>query len=153
MAPSRRNRTIVAATAGVVAATGATHAEATIADTNGATIGWARFTEDAAGRLHVSVQVAGISPGRHGIHLHAIGSCVGPTFATAGGHHNPLGAQHGWRGDQGSRARQKESAVHGIDHVILLRRFKAGGFDSFDDQCDKSGLHARQPEKQAIPIT
>jgi Cu-Zn family superoxide dismutase len=95
---------IVAGTVGVVSATGATHAAATIVDGSGATVGWARFTEDAAGRLQVNVQVAGLTPGRHGIHLHAVASCVGPTFASAGGHHNPLGASHGLGDPPGAHA-------------------------------------------------
>jgi Cu-Zn family superoxide dismutase len=81
------------------AAAGAQHAEATLHDAAGAQVGTARFTEDATGRVHVVVQVRGATPGRHGLHLHAIGACVapatGPAFLSAGGHHNPGGHQHG----------------------------------------------------------
>ena len=81
--------------AGVAVGGGATHADARIVDGSGQTVGWARLAEDAAGQLHLNVQVEGLAAGRHGIHLHAIGQCVGPAFASAGGHHNPLGAEHG----------------------------------------------------------
>jgi Cu-Zn family superoxide dismutase len=73
---------------------GALHAHATLRDPAGAVVGWAKFTEDATGRVHVNVKVDGLSPGLHGIHIHAVGACS-PDFAAAGGHHNPLGAQHG----------------------------------------------------------
>jgi Cu-Zn family superoxide dismutase len=86
---------LVGAAVGPVVASGATHASARITDQAGSSIGWAKLTEDAAGRLHLDVHVQGLAPGRHGIHLHAIGSCVGPTFVSAGGHVNPLGAEHG----------------------------------------------------------
>ena len=33
--------------------------------------------------------------GKHAIHIHDKGSCVGPDFASAGGHWNPTGKQHG----------------------------------------------------------
>jgi Cu-Zn family superoxide dismutase len=95
---------IILTTASIVAASGARHASATIIDGSGATVGSARFTEDATGRLHVNVQVHGLTEGQHGIHLHAIGSCIGPSFASAGGHHNPFGAKHGLENPDGPHA-------------------------------------------------
>jgi Cu-Zn family superoxide dismutase len=95
---------IVALTVTAVVASGATAASARLVGPDGTPVGWAMFTEDAAGRLHVNVQVDGMTPGRHGIHLHAVGSCVGPTFASAGGHHNPLGAAHGLDSPDGAHA-------------------------------------------------
>jgi superoxide dismutase, Cu-Zn family len=87
-----------------VAASGATHAGASIVDGSGTIIGRAQLTEDATGRLHLNVHVEGLAPGQHGIHLHAIGQCVGPAFTSAGGHHNPLGAQHGLDNPDGAHA-------------------------------------------------
>lgn len=83
----------------LAAGNGAVHASATLRDATGAVIGTARFTEDATGVVHVNVHVQDLSPGLHGIHIHAIGNCTpgaGPSFFTAAGaHHNPLGAHHG----------------------------------------------------------
>jgi Cu-Zn family superoxide dismutase len=95
---------IVALTVTAVVASGATAASARLVGPDGTPVGWAMFTEDAAGRLHVNVQVDGQTPGRHGIHLHAVGSCVGPAFTSAGGHHNPLGAAHGLESPDGAHA-------------------------------------------------
>ena len=95
---------ILAAGATSVGATGAIHAHARIVDASGAAIGWAALTEDATGRLHLSVHVDGLATGRHGIHIHAVGICEGPTFATAGGHHNPLGVEHGLDNPAGAHA-------------------------------------------------
>ncbi len=95
---------ILALTAGVAAAGGAARADARLIDATGQTIGWARLTEDGAGRLHVNVHVDGLTAGLHGIHLHAVGTCVGPTFGSAGGHHNPLGAEHGLDNPAGPHA-------------------------------------------------
>lgn len=75
-------------------ADGAMHASAVLRNQAGAAVGWASFTEDATGILHVNVQVRGLPEGLHGIHIHAVGQCS-PTFAAAGGHHNPLGHDHG----------------------------------------------------------
>jgi len=95
---------IIALTVGAAMASGATSASAWLVGPDGTTVGRATFTEDAAGRLHVNVHVDGMTPGRHGIHLHAIGSCIGPAFTSAGGHHNPLDAAHGLDSPNGAHA-------------------------------------------------
>lgn len=84
-------------------ATGALHASATFVDAAGETVGWANLVEDASGVVHVSIHVEGLTPGNHGVHIHAIGSCS-PTFAAAGGHYNPLGGQHGLENPEGPHA-------------------------------------------------
>lgn len=45
--------------------------------------------------LHVAIAVRDFTPGTYGSHLHAVGRCEGPAFASAGGHLNPGGHQHG----------------------------------------------------------
>jgi Cu-Zn family superoxide dismutase len=86
-------------------ARGASHAEATLRDVAGAEIGTARFTQDATGRVHLSVQVRGIAPGLHGLHLHTVGACdAGTAFASAGGHYNPSQKQHGHHNPLGHHA-------------------------------------------------
>ncbi len=77
----------------VSGASAADMAEARIADTEGATIGKVTF-EQAPGGVLVSVDVTGLPPGGHGIHLHAVGSCS-PDFKASGGHINPEGVAHG----------------------------------------------------------
>ena len=46
-------------------------------------------------RLMLNLAAAGLPAGDHGLHLHMIGKCDAPTFASAGGHLNPDGRQHG----------------------------------------------------------
>jgi len=82
---------------------GAEHASATLKDASGQVIGSAHFTEDATGIVHVNVYVKSLTPGLHGIHIHAVGSCS-PTFAAAGGHYNPLNHQHGLDNPNGPHA-------------------------------------------------
>ena len=82
---------------------GAVHASAALYAADGTFVGQVRFTEDAAGVVHVNAQVQGLTPGLHGIHLHAIGACA-PTFTAAGGHHNPLGRQHGLENPGGAHS-------------------------------------------------
>lgn len=88
--------------AGVLAG-GARHASARFVDAAGNAVGWAKLVEDGAGRVHVNVHVTGMTPGLHGIHIHAIGACA-PTFAAAGGHYNPFTHQHGLENPNGPHA-------------------------------------------------
>lgn len=74
---------------------GAEHASATLHDAAGVEVGFASFTEDATGTLHVNVKAEGLAPGLHGLHIHSVAACTSPSFASAGGHHNPGGGTHG----------------------------------------------------------
>jgi Cu-Zn family superoxide dismutase len=72
----------------------AIHARADITGPNGVS-GFATFAEDAVGVVHVNIKVTGLTPGEHGTHIHRVGLCEGPTFATAMSHFDPGGAPHG----------------------------------------------------------
>lgn len=48
------------------------------------------------------IEASGLTPGEHGMHIHAVGKCDGPDFSSAGGHLNPTGKQHGLENPQGS---------------------------------------------------
>ncbi len=53
---------------------------------------------DIQGQTHVRVRALGLTPGFHGMHVHAVGQCDGsttPAFTSAGGHWNPDSAVHG----------------------------------------------------------
>jgi Cu-Zn family superoxide dismutase len=51
--------------------------------------------------IKVRVTVRGFTPGTYGVHLHQVGRCDAPDFASAGAHWNPAGRQHGRLNPQG----------------------------------------------------
>ncbi|MBD5801920.1 Superoxide dismutase-like protein YojM precursor [Azoarcus sp. Aa7] len=70
-------------------------AEAPLAPTKGNTVsGTVKFTEVDGGVL-VDASVTGLSPGKHGFHIHEKGDCSAPDATSAGGHFNPTGKPHG----------------------------------------------------------
>jgi Cu-Zn family superoxide dismutase len=148
---------LLSVTAGVTAAAGTTQADARIIGATGETIGWAKLTEDAAGQLHLNVQVAGLTTGLHGIHLHAIGQCIGPTFASAGGHHNPLGAEHGLDNPAGAHAGDLPNLVvnvagHGhLDAISHHATLSIGSVSLLDADGSAIVIHANADDQVTNP--
>jgi Cu-Zn family superoxide dismutase len=146
-----------ALSASVTAAGDAVHAGTRIVDGDGQTIGWARLTEDAAGQLHLNVQVAGVTPGRHGIHLHAVGQCAGPAFASAGGHHNPLDAEHGLDNPAGAHAGDLPNlTVNGagrghLDAISHHATLSAGPVSLLDADGSAIVIHANEDDQITNP--
>lgn len=70
-------------------------AEATVTPTegNGAS-GKIRFTQKGD-VVKVQIELAGLSPGAHGFHVHEKGDCSAPDAMSAGGHFNPAKVVHG----------------------------------------------------------
>ncbi len=80
--------------AAALADTAPKSASAKIMNAQGMQIGTAKLKAVKDG-VQISVKVAGLSTGDHGIHVHTVGKCEGPDFKTAGGHFNPTMAHHG----------------------------------------------------------
>src|SRR6201984_1880605 len=78
-------------------------AYAELKDRDGKSIGMATFREVSGGGV-IDVDVKGLTPGLHAVHVHTIGKCEGPAFTSAGGHFNPAGKKHGMKNPEGPHA-------------------------------------------------
>lgn len=56
--------------------------------------GQVTFLEETQG-VRVTANLTGLSPGKHGFHIHEKGDCSAPDGSSAGGHWNPTGMKHG----------------------------------------------------------
>ena len=75
-------------------------ARAQLAASSGSTVsGSVTFSETPMG-LHIEAQVAGLSAGQHGFHIHEVGDCSAADATSAKGHYNPHGKLHGDRGGE-----------------------------------------------------
>lgn len=45
--------------------------------------------------VHIGGRISGLTPGRHGIHVHVNGNCDAADAMSAGGHFSPVGGRHG----------------------------------------------------------
>src|SRR5205823_14101391 len=52
------------------------------------------FTQ-SGGVVKVVADIAGLTPGKHGFHIHEFGDCFSSDGNSAGGHFNPTHKQHG----------------------------------------------------------
>ena len=78
-------------------------AHADIVNAQGQKIGTATIVPAKKG-VKIEVNVSQLPPGKHGIHIHAVGKCEGPAFTTAGGHLNPDMKKHGKDNPEGPHA-------------------------------------------------
>ena len=74
---------------------GQTKAVAVLHPTSGSNVaGTVTFTL-SGDQVKVVANVTGLTPGKHGFHIHEFGDCTNPKGASAGGHFNPGNHQHG----------------------------------------------------------
>ena len=98
-----------------IAAAGAEQgATATLKNADGKEVGKATLTGAKDG-VKIQVEVASLPPGKHGIHVHAVGKCDAPLFKAAGGHFNPALKQHGLQNPEGAHAGDLPNLVVGKD--------------------------------------
>lgn len=122
-----KNKTEKAAPAAVAA--DVTKAIAVLKPTEGNKVwGWVTFTKDGD-KVKVVGDIEGLTPGKHGFHVHEFGDCSAKDGASAGGHFNPKGSPHAAHesnprhvGDLGNIEAGADGKVH-IDLTDSLMKF------------------------------
>ena len=84
-----------------LSAQGMTHVD--IKDAQGKSIGMAMLSRASNG-VNIALDVKGLTPGEHALHVHMTPKCEGPGFTTAGGHFNPMTKKHGMKNPEGPHA-------------------------------------------------
>jgi Cu-Zn family superoxide dismutase len=74
-----------------------------LVNSSGQSIGSVRAWQTPGG-LSFHIEASGLPHGIHGVHVHSVGRCEGPDFASAGPHWNPAGKKHGMNNPQGPHA-------------------------------------------------
>jgi superoxide dismutase, Cu-Zn family len=78
-------------------------ATAELRDRSGRVVAQASLTEVDRG-VRIVIEASGLPPGAKGVHLHGVGTCEAPTFASAGEHFNPTTKRHGLLNPEGPHA-------------------------------------------------
>lgn len=77
-----------------MASEAAVHLIAVVHPTEGNSASGVVHFDAVEGGVQVSGEIAGISPGLHGFHIHQYGDCSAANGTSAGGHYNPAGVDH-----------------------------------------------------------
>lgn len=77
-------------------------ATAELKNAGGQTVGAATLNQLTG--VRIVLEMRGMPPGAHGVHVHEVGKCEPPGFTTAGGHFNPGGTKHGALNAEGPHA-------------------------------------------------
>jgi Cu-Zn family superoxide dismutase len=83
-------------------------------DPQGQSIGTASLSS-AMGAVHIQLDVKGLKPGPHALHVHAAAKCEAPGFTSAGPHLNPTNKKHGLQNPEGPHAGDMENFTVGAD--------------------------------------
>lgn len=127
-------------------------ATAELHDKNGEPVGTVTLEDTPHGVL-MHAKLTNLPAGTHGFHIHAVGKCE-PPFDSAGGHFNPLEAEHGFRSTRGPHPGDlpnihvPESGVLEIEIMASEVRFDD---DLFDDDGSAIVIHAGPDDYETDP--
>lgn len=82
---------------------------------------------DAGAAISVDGTLRGLTPGVHGMHIHAVGRCDGPDFASAGPHWSPTPKQHGSTNEAGPHHGDLMNLTVGADGSVVVKMSTPAG--------------------------
>jgi len=101
----------------------------------------------------ISLNVEGLPPGEHGVHVHMTGECEAPSFESAGAHWNPVNRTHGLEDPPGQHAGDMPNVTVAEDGTGMLDYQLVGG--TFNGLLDADGsafvVHAMPDDQMTDP--
>lgn len=85
-----------------------------VKDAQGKSIGMAMLSKAPSG-VSIALDLKGLAPGEHALHVHMTPKCEGPAFTSAGGHLNPMMKKHGTKNPEGPHAGDMNNFVAAAD--------------------------------------
>lgn len=131
-------------------------ATADLSDASGRAMGQATATQETGG-IRLKVEGVNLPSGSHGVHVHMTGSCTPPDFASAGGHWNPTGKQHGKDNPAGMHSGDLPNLLIGTDgrgsmeYLMPGAQLAGGQMPMLDDDGAAIVIHAGPDDYRTDP--
>jgi superoxide dismutase, Cu-Zn family len=119
-------------------------------------VGTAVFLQDGSG-VRILLDVTGLPPGDKAVHIHEVGQCDPPSFESAAGHFNPMGAQHGTANPRGPHAGDLpnitvDSSGRGhLEHTTKRVTLEKGATSLLDANGSALVVHANADDMRTDP--
>ncbi len=121
---------------------------------SGQPVGTVAVTPTTTG-FRITVNAGPMAPGTYGIHIHSVGKCEGPAFASAGAHWNPTARQHGLMNPAGHHSGDLPNLLIGADGTGSVAFDVPGRVDGADGLLDADGaavvIHAGPDDNVTDP--
>jgi Cu-Zn family superoxide dismutase len=98
---------------------------ADVASADDVSMGSVTINTTASGEMLVQLDLHGVTPGIHAVHIHETGACEAPAFKSAGGH-LAEGKDHGVGSSDGPHPGDMPNVTVGDDDVLKAEVFVAG---------------------------
>jgi len=129
-------------------------ASADLINTDDESIGTATLTDGPAGML-IHVRVEGLTPGKHGLHLHAVGTCESSEgFTTATGHVGKVEGGHGLLNPEGPEPGDLPNIFVGEDGIGEMEAYSTlvDVASLLDEDGSTFIIHAQGDDHMSQPI-
>ena len=133
-----------------------TMAGAVLLDAEGRSVGEARLQQTPRGVL-LTLDLKNATPGVHGLHLHDVGMCQAPSFASAGDHLSPSGREHGFLNPRGPHEGDlpnitvPRTTELSLEYLITEVTLDAGPRSLFDANGSALVIHAGKDDYRTQP--
>jgi Cu-Zn family superoxide dismutase len=131
-------------------------ARAELKNAEGKSIGTADLRQTEKGMV-IALRLTGLPPGLHAVHIHSVGKCEAPAFASAGAHFNPLNMKHGLKNADGPHAGDLPDLYINKDGVgryeVLAESvtLRAGKLSVFEPDGKAIVIHANSDDNTTDP--